>query len=97
MLTRSPNQNTPEFVDTHAYERSIHKPMHAGAWAGIQIAPEFQPERKLASGGNTSKPHPLIIIEPSHNHQLLNCFDYADFKNITDDHTPTNEQSFHST
>ena len=54
MMPRSPGPNTPEFVeykDYYAAERSIHKPMQPGAWAGIQIGQEFQPERKLAGNG----------------------------------------------
>ena len=37
------------------------------------------------------------MIDPPGNQAILNCFDYERFKDITDDQTPTNEQSFHNT
>ena len=64
--------------------------MQSGAWAGIQIGPEFQDKR------NAKQPPMInlqVIDHPNSGQPILNCFDYEHFKNITDDHTHVTEQA----
>ena len=85
MMQRSPGPNTPEFVDYYAVaERSIHKPMQP--WAGVQMGNEFW--QKLSNGVSTKHStlgNLQVIDPPTSTPQIINCFDYEHFENVTGD------------
>ena len=55
-------------------------------WAGVQIGNEFW--QKLSNGGSTKHStlgNLQVIDPPTSTPQIINCFDYEHFENVTGD------------